>query len=104
MRSSRTSTPLATTTPLRVLGPQAQRLRVEAPDGQLGYVATRAVAPAQPLRRFTLPKELEVQAQPALVAAALAAWPAHTPVVVLGRVAGYALLRGPAGQEGWAKI
>jgi hypothetical protein len=82
----------------------AQRLRVQAPDGRLGYVATRAVATAQPLRRLTLPAEVEIQAQPAAVAAALAAWPAHTPVVVLGRASGYALLRGPAGREGWAKI
>lgn len=96
--------PLSAATPLRVLGQQAQRLRVEAPDGRLGYVATRAVAAAQPLRRFALPAEVEVQAQPTAGAAALAAWPARTPVVVLGRASGYALLRGPAGQEGWARI
>ena len=96
--------PLAAATPLLVLGQQAQRLRVAAPDGRLGYVASRAVATAQPLRRFTLSAELEIQTQPAPVAAALAAWPAHTQVVVLGRAGGYALLRGPAGQEGWAKI
>jgi murein DD-endopeptidase MepM/ murein hydrolase activator NlpD len=96
--------PLSAATPLRVLGQQAQRLRVEAPDGRLGYVAARAVAPAQPLRRFALPAETEIQTQPTAVAAALAAWPARTPVVVLGRASGYALLRGPAGQEGWARI
>jgi hypothetical protein len=87
-----------------VLGQQAQRLRVEAPDGRLGYVAAHAVAPAQPLRRFALPAETEIQTQPTAVAAALAAWPARTPVVVLGRASSYALLRGPAGQEGWARI
>ncbi len=96
--------PLAATTPLRVLGQQAQRLRVEAPDGRCGYVATRAVASAQPLRRLVLPAAVEVQAQPTAGAAALAAWPARTPVAVLGRASGYALLRGPAGQEGWARI
>jgi murein DD-endopeptidase MepM/ murein hydrolase activator NlpD len=96
--------PLSAATPLRVLGQQAQRLRVEAPDGRLGYVAARAVAPAQPLRRFALPARVEIQTQPTAVAAALAAWPARTPVVVLGRASGYALLRGPAGQEGWARI
>lgn len=101
---SRTGIALAATTPLRVLGQQAQRLRVEAPDGRLGYVATRAVAVAQPLRRLALAAEVEVQAQPTQVAAALAAWPARTPVVVLGQAAGYALLRGPAGLEGWARI
>jgi murein DD-endopeptidase MepM/ murein hydrolase activator NlpD len=96
--------PLSAATPLRVLGQQAQRLRVEAPDGRRGYVAARAVASAQPLRRLALPAETEIQTQPSAVAAALAAWPARTPVVVLGRAGGYALLRGPAGQEGWARI
>ncbi|TVT42943.1 M23 family metallopeptidase [Hymenobacter setariae] len=96
--------PLASSTPLRVLGQQRERLRVELPDGRRGYVATRGVAAAQPLRRLTLPAEVEIQAQPAPVAAALGAWPARTPVVVLGRASGYALLRGPAGQEGWARI
>ena len=102
--AGRAGAPLAATTPLRVLGQQANRLRVEAPDGRLGYVATRSVATAQPLRRLTLPAEVEIQTQPTAVAAAVAAWPARTPVVVLGRASGYALLRGPAGQEGWAKI
>jgi murein DD-endopeptidase MepM/ murein hydrolase activator NlpD len=95
---------LTTSTPLRVLGQQRERLRVELPDGRRGYVATRAVAVAQPLRKLVLPTNVEVQAQPAAVAAALAAWPARTPVAVLGRSAGYALVRGPAGLEGWARI
>jgi murein DD-endopeptidase MepM/ murein hydrolase activator NlpD len=95
---------LTTSTPLRVLGQQRERLRVELPNGRRGYVATRAVAVAQPLRQLLLPAETEVQALPAAVAAAVAAWPARTPVVVLGRVPGYALMRGPAGLEGWARI
>jgi murein DD-endopeptidase MepM/ murein hydrolase activator NlpD len=95
---------LSASTPLRVLGQQRERLRVELPDGRRGYVATRAVAVAQPLRKLVLPTNVEVQAQPAAVAAALAAWPARTPVAVLGRSAGYALVRGPAGLEGWARI
>jgi murein DD-endopeptidase MepM/ murein hydrolase activator NlpD len=95
---------LTSSTPLRVLGQQRERLRVELPDGRRGYVATRSIATAQPLRRLVLPADVEIQAQPAPIAAALAAWPAHTPVEVLGRASGYALLRGPAGQEGWARI
>jgi hypothetical protein len=87
-----------------VLGQQRERLRVELPDGRLGYVVTQAVSVAQPLRKLLLPSSIEVQTHPASVAAALAAWPAHTPVAVLGRASGYALLRGPAGQEGWAHI
>ncbi len=95
---------LTSSTPLRVLGQQRERLRVELPDGRRGYVATRTVAVAQPLRQLVLPTEVEVHTQPAEVAAAVAAWPARTPVAVLGRSAGYALVRGPAGLEGWARI
>ena len=95
---------LAATTPLLVMGQESHRLRIELPDGRLGYIATPAVVAAQPLHRLTLAADVEIQAQPTAVAAALAAWPAHTQVVVLGRSAGYALLRGPAGLEGWARI
>ena len=87
-----------------MLGQQRARLRIELPDGRRGYVATQAVAVAQPLRQLVLPTAIELQAQPAAVAAAVAAWPAHTLVAVLGRSAGYVLLRGPAGLEGWARI
>ncbi|MDJ0366015.1 M23 family metallopeptidase [Hymenobacter sp. H14-R3] len=95
---------LPTTLPLLVLGQRAGWLRVELPDGQRRYVATGAVATAQPLRRFQLPAAREIQAQPTAAAPLLAAWPVRTPVAVLGESAGYALLRGPAGQQGWAKI
>ncbi|MFD1875462.1 peptidoglycan DD-metalloendopeptidase family protein [Hymenobacter bucti] len=95
---------LTASTPLRVLGQQRERLRVELPDGCRGYVPTRTVAVARPLRKLLLPTEIEVQTQPAAVAAAVAAWPARTPVAVLGRSAGYVLVRGPAGLEGWARI
>jgi murein DD-endopeptidase MepM/ murein hydrolase activator NlpD len=95
---------LAATTPLLVLGQQRQQLRVELPDGQVGYITTSAVTKAQPLRRLTLAAGVEVQAHPSSVATALAAWPASTPVVLLGKAAGYSLLRGPAGLEGWARI
>jgi len=95
---------LPATLPLLVLGQRASWLRVELPSGQRRYVAARSVAPAQPLRRLVLAAAHEIQAEPKVSAPALAAWPLHTPVAVLGESAGYALLRGPSGQQGWAKI
>jgi murein DD-endopeptidase MepM/ murein hydrolase activator NlpD len=103
-RPAQASRQLPATLPLLVLGERAGWLRVELPSGQRRYVASRTVAPAQPLRRLTLAAAHEIQAQPSAGAAALAAWPLRTPVAVLGESAGYSLLRGPAGQQGWAKI
>ncbi|GAB3638088.1 hypothetical protein GCM10027422_36780 [Hymenobacter arcticus] len=104
VRPRAASRQLPTTLPLLVLGQRASWLRVELPNGQRRYVATSAVAAAQPLRRFQLPAAREIQTQPAATAPLLAAWPVRTPVAVLGESAGYALLRGPAGQQGWVKI
>ncbi|WP_223649570.1 M23 family metallopeptidase [Hymenobacter psoromatis] len=95
---------LPATLPLLVLGQRAGYLRVALPNGQRRYVAARAVVLAQPLRRLTLAAAHEIQTVPQPGAPALAAWPPRTPVVVLGESAGYALLRGPAGQQGWSKI
>lgn len=102
VRPARPAAGLAATTPLLVLGQQANFLRVETPNGQRRYLATRAVVAARPLRRLALPAAHEIQTRPASSAPAVAAWPARTPVAVLGEAAGYALLRGPAGQQGWA--
>ncbi|RZK50032.1 MAG: M23 family metallopeptidase, partial [Hymenobacter sp.] len=104
VRPRTASRQLPTTLPLLVLGQRANSLRVELPDGQRRYVATGSVAAAQPLRRFQLPVAREIQTQPTAAAPLLAAWPVHTPVAVLGESAGYTLLRGPAGQQGWVKI
>ena len=95
---------LSLTTPLLVLGQQASQLRVETPAGQRRYLATRTVAPARALRRLALPAAHEIQTQPLASAPAVAAWPARTPVAVLGEAAGYALVRGPADQQGWLKL
>jgi murein DD-endopeptidase MepM/ murein hydrolase activator NlpD len=104
VRATQASRQLPPTLPLLVLGQRAGYLRVALPGGQRRYVAARAVAVAQPLRRFTLAAAHEIQLAPTAGAPALAAWPLHTPVAVLGQSAGYSLLRGPAGQQGWAKI
>ncbi|QKG52597.1 M23 family metallopeptidase [Hymenobacter sp. BRD67] len=95
---------LPATLPLLVLGQRADYLRVELPTGQRRYVAARAVAPAQPLRRLALPIAHEIQTAPLAGAPALAAWPSHTAAAVLGQSNGYALLRNAAGQQGWARL
>ncbi len=100
------SSHLSAQTPLLVLGQQGALLRVRTVAGHLGYVAAGAVRPAgaAPLRRLLLPAAVEVAAQPAASAPLVAAWPARTPVAVLGEAGGYSLLRGPAGALGWARI
>lgn len=103
-RPAQATRQLPATLPLLVLGQRANWLRVELPNGQLRYVAARTVALAQPLRQVVLAAAHEIQAEPTASAPALAMWPLRTPVAVLGESAGYALLRGPAGQQGWAKI
>ncbi len=95
---------LPATLPLLVLGQRAEYLRVELPTGQRRYVAAHAVAPAQPLRRLSLPIAHEIQTAPQAGAPALAAWPSHTAAAVLGQSHGYALLRNAAGQQGWARL
>jgi murein DD-endopeptidase MepM/ murein hydrolase activator NlpD len=104
VRPVRATAGLSPATPLLVLGQQASQLRVETPGGQRRYVASRAVALAKPLRRLVLPTAHEIQTQPLADAPAVAAWPARTPVAVLGEASGYTLLRGPANQQGWARL
>jgi murein DD-endopeptidase MepM/ murein hydrolase activator NlpD len=92
--------------PLLVLGQQGASLRVQAPDGQIGYVAVQAVvgATGTPLRKLVLPTATELLALPAATAAAREALAAKTAVAVLGQANGFSLLRGPQGQTGWAAI
>jgi len=104
VRPVHTTAGLSSTTPLLVLGQQASLLRVETPSGQRRYVASRTVALAKPLRRLALPATQEIQTLPQANAPAVAAWPARTRVAVLGEASGYALLRGPANQQGWARL
>ena len=104
VRPARATAGLPAATPLLVLGQQANLLRIETPGGRLRYVAARAVVPAKPLRRLTLPTAHEIQIRPTATAPAVAAWPARTPVAVLGQAAGYALLRGPGNQQGWSVL
>ena len=87
-----------------MLGRNGGSLRVETPAGQLGYVALTDVEPAAALRRLSLPAATELLARPGAPAPATQALLARTKVAVLGESQGYALLRGPAGEMGWAKI
>jgi hypothetical protein len=97
---------LAKQLPLLVLGQQGASLRVQAPDGQIGYVGTQAVvgASSTPLRKLVLSAATELLAQPVATAPASEALTAKTAVSVLGQANGFSLLRGPQGQTGWAAM
>jgi murein DD-endopeptidase MepM/ murein hydrolase activator NlpD len=92
--------------PLLVLGQQGGSLRVQTPDGHIGYVGTQAVvgATGSPLRKLVLPAATELLARPAATATANDALAAKTAVAVLGQANGFSLVRGPQGQTGWAAI
>jgi murein DD-endopeptidase MepM/ murein hydrolase activator NlpD len=92
--------------PLLVLGQQGASLRVQAPNGQIGYVGMQAVVGANnmPLRKLVLSASTELLAQPAAMAPASEVLAAKTTVSVLGQANGFSLLRGPQGQMGWAII
>ena len=95
---------LAAQTPLLVLGRNGNFLRVEHPDGRRGYVLLAAVEPAAALRRFALPTATELRTRPGAQGLAVQALPARAAVAVLGESQGFALLRGPAGETGWAVL
>ena len=92
--------------PLLVLGQQGASLRVQTPDGRVGYVTAKAVVAAvgSPLRKLVLPVATELLVQPLATAPAAEALAAQTAVAVLGQANGFSLLRGPQGQTGWALI
>ncbi|WP_044017809.1 M23 family metallopeptidase [Hymenobacter sp. APR13] len=92
---------LSRNTPLLVVGSQADWYRVQHPNGQIGYVAARAVVPAAALRRLALSTSTDLYAAPAIGAAALDSLPARSSVAVLGEFGGYRLVRSAAGQLGW---
>ena len=93
-------------TPLLVLGQQGSTVRVQAPGGQVGYLPARSVVPARraPLRRLVLVASTELLTSPVATSPARVALAARTAVVIIGKSNGYSLLRGPAGELGWALI
>ena len=97
---------IAPQVPLLVLGRQGSVLRVQTPQGRVGYVAAAATVPAsgQPLRRVALAAPAELLVRPTLVAYATGALAARTAVLVLGHANGYSLVQGPQGQIGWIVI
>ncbi|KUG07675.1 M23 family metallopeptidase [Solirubrum puertoriconensis] len=89
-------------TPLLVVGATANWLRVQDPNGKLGYVPAKAVA-TEALRREALATNADLLAQPTSAAAPLDTLPANTNVAVLGEWSGYRLVRNAAGQVGWLR-
>ncbi|UYZ60361.1 M23 family metallopeptidase [Hymenobacter latericus] len=89
-------------TPLLVVGATANWLRVQAPNGKLGYVPAKAVA-TEALRREALATTADLLAHPTPAAAPLDTLPANTSVAVLGEWSGYRLVRNALGQVGWVR-
>ncbi|AYA36484.1 peptidase M23 [Hymenobacter oligotrophus] len=89
-------------TPLLVVGATAGWLRVQAPNGKLGYVPAKAVA-TEALRREALATHADLLTHPTPAAAPLDTLPANTRVAVLGEWSGYRLVRNAAGQIGWVR-
>ncbi|GAA3947715.1 M23 family metallopeptidase [Hymenobacter algoricola] len=92
---------LARHTPLFVVGSQASWYRVEQPDGRVGYVAAKAVVPAEPLRRESLPVATDLLLVPRLSATPVDTLPARSTVAVLGDFGGFRLVRSGSGVVGW---
>lgn len=89
--------------PLLVVGATADWLRVQAPNGRLGYVPAKAVA-TEALRREALPATADLLSSPAPTAAPLDTLPAKARVAVLGEWSGYRLVRNAAGRVGWLRM
>ncbi|WP_133256873.1 M23 family metallopeptidase [Hymenobacter edaphi] len=89
--------------PLLVVGATADWLRVQAPNGRLGYVPAKAVA-TEALRREALATTADLLSRPAPTAAPLDTLPARSRVAVLGEWSGYQLVRNAAGRVGWLPL
>lgn len=98
------STTVGTTarpTPILVLGVTADWLRVQLPTGRTGFVPSRTVLKAEPLRREALAVATDLYALPQANAQALDSLPAKTTVAVLGEFGGYRLVQRTNGRVGW---
>ncbi|WP_022822990.1 M23 family metallopeptidase [Hymenobacter norwichensis] len=93
---------VARNTALLVVGSHTDWYRVQRPDGQLGYIAARAVVPAAaPLRSMALPVATDLYTKPLVGAATLDSLPAQSKVAVLGEFQGFRLVRSASGTIGW---
>ncbi|MDT8368351.1 MAG: peptidoglycan DD-metalloendopeptidase family protein [Longimicrobiales bacterium] len=93
---------LSTSTPLRVIGGSGRWYRVEAPDGQVGYIAARLTeAVDAPLSRVTMRAGAELRSRPLGDAPPRVRAESDAEVALLGRTAGFAWVRAPSGLAGW---
>lgn len=94
--------PLAVGTPLRLLGAAGASYRVQLPDGREGYLPARLVESRDDaLGRRRVAAATVLRARPALLAPAVDSVAAGAELRVLGRWAGYTLVRTAGGREGW---
>ena len=89
-------------TPLRLVGAAGSSYRVRLPDGREGYLPARLLeARDDALGSERVATATAVRAHPAALAATVDSVAAGSELPVLGRWAGYALVRTAGGREGW---
>lgn len=87
---------------MTLVGGTATWLRVELPDGLMGYVASAAIEPAtRPLRMLTLPTPRNLLDAADPTAASIETLPTGLAVEVLAGAGSFLLVRKPGGQTGW---
>jgi hypothetical protein len=88
----------------RVFGVAGSSVRVNLPDGQMGYLDNVAVADAEAaLRRLNLPAGSSLYERPLANAPVVDAIGANTGADVLGEFGAFTLVQLPTGMTGWIK-
>ncbi|HUH13697.1 MAG TPA: M23 family metallopeptidase [Longimicrobiales bacterium] len=99
--SEAAATPLPTGAAVRLTGASGSWLAVRTPDGRSGYVArARITQEARPLLSHRLAARAPLLAYPAAAAPVMDSLPAGQELAVLGRHAGFLLVRS-GGRDGW---
>jgi murein DD-endopeptidase MepM/ murein hydrolase activator NlpD len=92
-------------TAITTVGGTETWLRVELPDGLMGYIASQTVEPIErPLRNLVLANTSSLLDAAASGAARIKMLPTGTKVAVLATTGAFQLVRGNGGQTGWLSI
>jgi murein DD-endopeptidase MepM/ murein hydrolase activator NlpD len=92
-------------TPLQVEAGSGDWYRVRAPDGTVGFVATRLTEPAEvPIRSTRVANVAPILTDPAPTAVAIDVVAAGADVPVLGTFGEFLFVEGPSGRLGWLAL
>lgn len=95
---------LTEATPLRVVGGSGSWYRVETPNGRVGYIAARLTEPVDaPIERAVVAAGTDLRSRPEPAAPRVDRAESEAEIDVLGRSAGFALVRADAGRAGWVE-